>query len=210
MAFLLVFDMDGTLIDSEQSIVRCFKESAGKFGYDVGDVSKYIGVLKLTQILGRIGVSPKDQSEIMKSYVDCYLSTFTKDTKPIGNSPIILKKLQEKNELGILTLKNLRLTLEITKRFFPGIDFRYVVCGDSPIENKAEGLRLILEQSRMDPDKIFYIGDRASDVKSADEVGMRSVWVSFGLGKASDFDFKSRYLTANTYDDLLKIFNSQT
>lgn len=202
--------MDGTLIDSEQSIVRCFRESAGNFGYDVGDVSKYIGVLKLTQILQRIGVSPEDLPEIMKGYVDCYLGTFTKDTKPIGNSPAVLKKLQEKNELGILTLKNLGLTLEITKLFFQGIDFRYVVCGDRPIENKVEGLRIIVDQSRMDPEKIFYIGDRASDVKSADEVGIKSVWVSFGLGKESDFYFKSDFKTANSFDDLLEIFSSQT
>jgi len=75
VGLLLVFDMDGTLIDSEQSIVRCFRESAGKFGYEVGEISKFIGVLKLTQILKRIGVPEKDSHEIMESYVDCYFNT---------------------------------------------------------------------------------------------------------------------------------------
>ncbi len=207
MGFLLVFDMDGTLVDSEQSIVRCFRESAGKFGYEVGEVSKFIGVLKLTQILKRIGVSEKDSPEIMKHYVDCYFNTFANDTRPIENSPDVLGKLQVRHELGILTLKNFNLTREITRRFFPSVDFKYVVCGDRPIENKVEGLKIIIERSGKNPKDIFYIGDRAGDVKSANEVGMGAVWVSFGLGKVSDFDFKADYLTADRFEDLLKLFS---
>ncbi|MCL5407839.1 MAG: HAD hydrolase-like protein [Candidatus Thermoplasmatota archaeon] len=210
VGFLLIFDMDGTLIDSEQSIVRCFRESAGKFGYDVGDISQYIGVLKLTQILVKHGVRAKDLPEVMKSYRDCYLGTFASDTKPIGNSPLVLKQLQDKNELGILTLKNLELTLEITKRYFPGVDFRYIVCGDRPIENKVEGLKMIMEESGKDPDHIFYIGDRASDVKSAKEAGIEPIWVSFGLGKISDFDSVTDFPIANSFDDLLEMFSSRT
>ncbi|MDA8055304.1 MAG: HAD hydrolase-like protein [Thermoplasmatales archaeon] len=207
MGFLLIFDMDGTLIDSEHSIIRCFRESAGKLGYVIKDASRYIGVLKLTQILRKHGVPERDLPEIMKLYVDCYLRTFTQDTKPIENSPSILKKLQENNELGILTLKNLNLTLEIAKHFFPGVNFKYIVCGDRPIENKTEGLKLLVEQSGKDPRQIFYIGDRPGDVKSADEAGIRAVWVSFGLGKISDFDFKSDFRIADSYDDLLEMFS---
>lgn len=210
VAFLLIFDMDGTLIDSEKSIVRCFRGSAGRFGYEMGDVSKYIGVLKLTQILSKYGVPDRDLPVIMKDYVDCYRSTFHKDTNPIGSSQSVLKKLQEKNELGILTLKNRDLTIEIVKRFFPGVNFRYIVGGDKPIENKVEGLKIIEEESGLKPDQIYYVGDRASDVKSANEAGMRAIWVTFGLGKKSDFDFSGDYKIANSFDDLLKIFNSQT
>ncbi len=210
MGFLLVFDMDGTLIDSEQSILRCLRESAGKFGYNISNISKYIGVLKLTQILERHGVPEADLSAIMKNYVDCYLSTFALDTKPIDDSPSVLKELQKRNDLGILTLKNVGLTVEIAKRFFPGIQFKYIIGGDLPIENKAEGLRYIVNKSGKELDKVYYIGDRASDVKSALEVGIKAVWVSFGLGKDSDFDFKSGYKVANSFSDLLEIFSSLT
>ncbi|MEM0133812.1 MAG: HAD hydrolase-like protein [Thermoplasmatales archaeon] len=210
MGLLLIFDMDGTLIDSEQSIVRCFRESAGKLGYNIKDASKYIGVLKLTQILSKHGVPDSDLPKIMKLYVDCYLNTFQQDTKPIKDSNFALEKLQDRYELGILTLKNLNLTLEIIKRFFPRINFRYIVCGDRPIENKSEGLKIIIQESGVDPKNIFYIGDRASDVKSADQAGIRSVWVSFGLGRKSDFNFKSDFKIANSYDELLEIFSSKT
>ncbi len=210
MGLLLIFDMDGTLIDSEQSIVRCFRESAGRLGYNIENASKYIGVLKLTQILSNNGVPDKDLPEIMRLYVQCYLNTFMEDTRPIQNSQTVLEKLQEYHQLGILTLKNLNLTQEIAKQFFPRVKFKYVVCGDRPIENKVEGLKIIIGESGMDPGNIYYIGDRASDVKSADDAGIKSVWVSFGLGKKSDFDFRSHYRTANSYDELLEMFTSRT
>ncbi|MCL4333300.1 MAG: HAD family hydrolase [Candidatus Thermoplasmatota archaeon] len=210
MRFLLVFDMDGTLIDSERSITRCLEESAGKLGYGLSDVSRYIGVLKLTQILVRSGVKEADLPLIMRQYVDCYLNTFELDTKPIVNSPTVLRELQKDNDLGILTLKNKGLTEEIVKRFFPGVHFKYIVGGDLPIENKVEGLKYILAESGRKPDQVYYIGDRASDVRSAMDAGTMAVWVSFGLGKKSDFDFEGDYEVANSFDDLLDLFSSRT
>ncbi len=207
MGYLIVFDMDGTLIDSEQTIIRCFKESAGKLGHKIDDASRYIGILKLTQILERNGVPEEEIPEIMRMYVDCYLRTFEEDTRTIGNSPEVLRKLQEKNELGILTLKNLNLTLEILKRFFPGINFRYIVCGDRPIENKIEGLRIIMKESGRDGKQVFYVGDRPSDVKSSELAGVNPIWVSFGLGRIDDFDFRGEFITAHSFDDILRIFS---
>ena len=58
-------------------------------------------MLKLTQILKRIGVSEKDSPEKMKHYVDCYFNTFANDTRPIENSPDVLGKLQVRHELGL-------------------------------------------------------------------------------------------------------------
>jgi phosphoglycolate phosphatase len=207
---LLVFDVDGTLIDSERSIIRCIDESSRKLGYKVRNVSRYIGVLKLTQILKNNGIKDDDIKVIMESYRECYFNTFEQDSKPTEDSATVLKKLQSGNELGILTLKDLKLTKEIARRFFDGIEFKYVVCGDRPITDKVEGLRLIIEESGKPPEKIFYIGDRAGDVRSAIKSGVNAVWVSFGMGKESELDFKNRFLIARNFQELLKMFSSQT
>ena len=69
---------------------------------------------------------------------------------------------------------------------------------------------MIMEESGKDPDHIFYIGDRASDVKSAKEAGIEPIWVSFGLGKISDFDSVTDFPIANSFDDLLEMFSSRT
>lgn len=207
MNCLLIFDVDGTLIDSEKSIVRCINESSRKFGFELEDISRHIGVDKLTQVLKDNGIKEEEVKKIMKNYRECYLNTFERDTRPAENSLAVLMKLQANNELGILTLKDTDLTVEITRRFFKGVEFKYVVGGDRPILDKKEGLRLIVEESGVDPHKMFYIGDRAGDVKSANQAGVNAVWVSFGLGIRSELNFDYNFQIANKFEDLLEIFS---
>lgn len=206
MKRLLVFDVDGTLIDSEKSIVRCINESSTSNGYNIGNISKYIGVKKLTEILAMCGVDEGDIGKIMENYRRCYADTFLMDTRAADRSLPVLEELQKNNELGILTFKDLKLTLEVLKAFFPQIDFKHVVCGDRPIQDKVAGLNLIIEESGRSPDQIYYIGDRAGDVKSANTVGMNAVWISSGIGNESELDFRYEFQIAGSFDDLLKIF----
>jgi|GEM_PF-843795 phosphoglycolate phosphatase-like HAD superfamily hydrolase len=212
MQYLLIFDVDGTLLDSERTIIRCMIDSARKYGYvlEMKRIKENIGVLKLMEILEKNGVDKKDIPGIMDHYNDCVLSSLTLDTVPKPDSFRVLKKLQESNDLAILTLKNRVQTLRILAEFFPGINFSYVVCGDEPIMNKNEGIEMIVDKSKRERNKIFYIGDRASDVKSALDSGIGAVWVSFGLGKANELDSSGHFLVANSFGDLLTFFKPQT
>lgn len=210
MGYLLIFDVDGTLIDSEKTIIRCLRDSSSKSGYALTEIRRDIGVIKLTQILERNGVKENDIPEIMKGYNECFLSTFVLDTKPKENSREVLGKLQEKNEIGILTLKNREQTTRIIEHFYPDIKFKYIVCGDEPIVDKKNGLGTIVRKSGRNDEEIFYIGDRATDVNSALDSGIGAVWVSFGLGREEELDPGKHFLVARKFDDLIGFFNFQT
>jgi len=203
---LLVFDVDGTLINSVKSISRCLREASGKYGYEIGDISEFIGVLKLSEALRRRGVREDDVSKILEAYRECYLLTFRIDTEPVRGARDVLLDLQKYNILGILTLKDLRLTEEILRAFFDGVTFKYTVCGDRPIKSKVEGLNIIAEESGFERKKIYYIGDRGEDIKSAMEAGVNAVWVSYGLGKRGEFSGLSVYIEVQDFSDLYRIF----
>ena len=203
---LLVFDVDGTLINSVKSISRCLREASGKYGYEIGDISEFIGVLKLSEALRRRGVREDDVSKILEAYRECYLLTFRIDTEPVRGARDVLLDLQKYNILGILTLKDLRLTEEILRAFFDGVTFKYTVCGDRPIKSKVEGLNIIAEESGFERKKIYYIGDRGEDIKSAMEAGVNAVWVSYGLGKRGEFSELSDYIEVQDFSDLYRIF----
>ncbi|MEM3941046.1 MAG: HAD family hydrolase [Thermoplasmatales archaeon] len=206
MKNLIVFDVDGTIVDSVKSITRCLTEASLKFGYRIEDITEFVGVLKLSQALIKRGVRKEDVEGILDEYRRCYMDTFTIDTKPVNGARDTMLKLQLTNDLGILTLKDMKLTEKLIKTFFSSVNFKYMVCGDRPIQDKAHGLRLISEESGIEKNRIYYVGDRAEDVRSAIEAGVNAIWVSYGLGKRRDLSTNWKFLEIKEIKDLLGIF----
>ncbi|MEM0127208.1 MAG: HAD family hydrolase [Thermoplasmatales archaeon] len=206
MKNLIVFDVDGTIVDSVKSITRCLTEASLKFGYRIEDITEFVGVLKLSQALIKRGVRKEDVEGILDEYRRCYMDTFTIDTRPVNGARDTMLKLQLTNDLGILTLKDMKLTEKLIKTFFSSVNFKYMVCGDRPIQDKAHGLRLISEESGIEKNKIYYVGDRAEDVRSAIEAGVNAIWVSYGLGKRRDLSTNWKFLEIKEIKDLLSIF----
>ncbi|MEM0195670.1 MAG: HAD family hydrolase [Thermoplasmatales archaeon] len=206
MKNLIVFDVDGTIVDSVKSITRCLTEASLKFGYRIEDITEFVGVLKLSQALIKRGVRKEDVEGILDEYRRCYMDTFTIDTRPVNGARDTMLKLQLTNDLGILTLKDMKLTEKLIKTFFSSVNFKYMVCGDRPIQDKAHGLRLISEESGIEKNRIYYVGDRAEDVRSAIEAGVNAIWVSYGLGKRRDLSTNWKFLEIKEIKDLLSIF----
>lgn len=199
-----IFDVDGTLLDSDRTIVRCLTNSAKEFGYKIKEVKDNIGVKKLEEILEINGVNKSDIKKIIETYKMCYESTFKIDTTPVEGSYEVLSKLKEYNKLGIITFKYYNLTKMLLNEFFKGIEFDYIFCGDFPfpLREKSDALNIILKEAG-DPQSIFYIGDRKSDMESAFKVGVKSVWASYGLG-SHDGEFRYDY-KIDSFQELLRI-----
>jgi len=207
MEKLVIFDMDGTLVDSENSIIRCMTEASSKFGYSIKFLKQNIGVHKLDDILKINGVKDRDIKEIMNSYIECYSNTFNLDTRPYNKSEETLKYLQKNNILGVLTLKYEDLTKKLLQFFFKNIDFKYIIGGTS-ISNKTEGLKKIIEISRIDRSMIYYVGDRGSDMEAAYEAGVNGIWASFGLGKEDAFPKDFKFYVIDSFDELIDILGN--
>ncbi len=207
MEKLVIFDMDGTLVDSENSIIRCMTEASSKFGYSIKFLKQNIGVHKLDDILKINGVNDRDIKEIMNSYIECYLNTFNLDTRPYNKSLETLEYLQMNNTLGVLTLKYENLTKKLLQFFFKNIDFKYIIGGTS-ISNKTQGLKKIIEISRIDRSMIYYVGDRGSDMEAAYEAGINGIWASFGLGKKDTFPKDFKFYVIDSFDKLIEILGN--
>ncbi len=189
----IVFDVDGTLLNSDASIVRCMKESSRKYGYEVTHIRENIGVKKLEDILRLNGVDENLIPAIIDDYKRCYEETFHIDTTTVDGSYEVLKKLQV-NPLGIVTFKYYRLTKMLLDKFFPEINFNYIFCGDFPFKmtDKAEALRIIVENAG-NPEIVYYVGDRREDMEAAKRAGVKGIWASFGLGSLDvgiTYDYK--------------------
>lgn len=208
MGKLIIFDMDGTLIDSDRTIVRCMLDAASHFGFTLNTVRENIGVLKLDDILRINGVPESMIRDILHYYVECYKNSFHVDTRPMEGSLETLLKLQEKNTLGVLTLKYESLTKKLLEHFFNGVRFSYIIGGDSGITDKIQGLNLIKQSSGMDASRIYYVGDRGSDMLAAMKTEINGIWAAFGLGTKDRFPDGFNYQKISSFPDLIELFST--
>jgi phosphoglycolate phosphatase len=210
---LIVFDWDGTLIDSAGTIVRCIQDAARDLGLEVPDrerASHVIG-LGLHDSL-RLAV-PSLSAERYPDFAAHYRKHFLARQDAMLLFPGILdllERLSQDRLLAIATGKSRKgldraLESENLGRFFSGSR-----CADetNPKPHPAMLLELMEEFSK-DRTRTLMIGDTSHDLEMARAAGVDALAVTYGahpekglracgpLGCFSDVSALSQWLTKN-------------
>ncbi len=186
---LLVFDLDGTLIDSAGDIAWAANKTLDDFGYEaetLGSVREKIGsgvVVLLERLM------PEERTEriaeakeiFLKHYaghmvVDTHLYPGVRETldyfRDIGKSMAVVTNKPRALADGILDELGLH-------RFFMS-----VAGGDSFPNRKPhpEPLERVMEDRRVNPEQTVFVGDSAIDSETGKKAGVFTIGVSYGFG----------------------------
>lgn len=91
----VLFDLDGTLVDSEPLIAAALAETLGRHGvaFDPSTVGRVVGP-PMTVMIERIaGVSPAEAAALFEEYVECYLVRHAPRTQPLEGAVALLDAL---------------------------------------------------------------------------------------------------------------------
>ncbi len=183
---LLVFDWDGTLMDSIHRIVDCIKRSAVQCGCSIPserECRNIIG-LGLDEALERLfpGSSAKTKNEL----IECYRSLFvSQDIGPgdlFAGVPQLLSGLKEEGYLLAIATGKGRSGLQnvLNKTGIQEI-FDASRCADETQSKPAPAMLLeLMEQCGVSKRQTLMIGDTVHDLKMANNAGVRAVAVSCG------------------------------
>lgn len=182
---ILIFDFDGTLVDSMKIYFHGFNQVAKQFKLpeiqeqdlhtlkqlSARDLAKKykIGPLKLTRII--LTVNKNLSQEMAKLEFFPELKT-------------ALKKLAKKYQLGILTSnneENVAAFLEkqnCTELF----DFIYT---SKNIFSKDKTFQALIKKHRLDKKDILYFGDEVRDIEACQKIGVKIAAVSWGFNAAA-------------------------
>lgn len=198
----VVFDVDGTLVDTGEAIIaslqKVLREDLGQ-EYEPAELAFAFGIPGAVT-LSRLGVKNIDAS--LDKWLK-YMSEFSDTVKVFEGIADCLSLIRERNvKLGIVTSKTWN---EFNCDFVPlGLReyFDYVVCADDTQKHKPypEPLLKLLQLSGLKPEDIIYIGDTKYDMECAKGAG-----VSFGLalwGAKSTEGFEA-YCVLNKPCDIL-------
>jgi phosphoglycolate phosphatase len=172
---LIVFDLDGTLIDSRRDLAdsaNALLESCGvgplseeRIGRMVGEGAATL-VARVFEATGR--AQPPDA---LARFLELYDQRLLQHTRPYAGIPEVLDALSGRAQLAVLTNK----PLASTRRILAGLDlaayFREaaVVGGDGPFPRKPDpaALRALMADAGADSDATLLVGDSVVDFRTA-------------------------------------------
>lgn len=188
---LIIFDWDGTLMDSQGKIVSCMQQAAQLCDVDVPSVDAVkhiIGISLLPAIKQLFGFSdtPGEQQKA-EQVRDAYKHVFIEmDQTPSplfdGVHTMLTHLVDEGHELAVATGKARRgleraWSQSGTKSFF--VNSR---CADEAQSKPSpDMLEQLLADHSLTPDQAVMIGDTAYDMKMAKDIGMERIAVTYGV-----------------------------
>lgn len=191
----VVFDLDGTLLDSLADVGESMNKVLQQLGFPEHEVEKYKyfigdGIHKLAC---RVLPADKLDEDIVKKCVAMVREEYGKrwylKTRPYEGIPELLQELSSKNiPLVILSNKPDDFTKKNIERFFPDIKFSFVV-GERPgIPRKPDPTSAleIAALHNLSPREFLYLGDTDTDMQTARSAGMIAVGVLWGFRQADE------------------------
>ena len=195
----LVFDLDGTLIDSSSGILGTLRHTFAEMGFALlpeAQMQKFIGPPLESAFMELVGVDRETAVKAVQVYRAEYRVTGILGVEVYDGVPEMLEVLVNAGHtLHIATSKPEAFALRIFENIGLAKYFTHI-CGaglDGTRAKKAEVLEELFRRGgvdRPDAEKLAdwrMIGDRIYDVEGAAAFGMKSVGVAWGFGPREEF-----------------------
>jgi phosphoglycolate phosphatase len=184
----LIFDLDGTLIDSHRDLIssiHAMLQEMGREQLHEDTISSYIGH-GAPQLVGRAlgGSATEDECQrALKFFLAHYEEHKLDSTCAYPGVPEALERLAA-FPMAVLTNKPVRVSVRILEELGLAKYFRAVYGGDSFETKKPDplGAQTILREFGVAPAEAILIGDSEVDVQTARNAGTLAVAVNYGFG----------------------------
>jgi phosphoglycolate phosphatase len=187
---VLIFDLDGTLIDSKIDLalsVNASLEHMGRLPLPHETIYGYVGngaPLLMRRVLGE-GATDAEAAKGLDYFLAYYKDHMLDNTVPY---PGVRKGLAllEKHPMAVLTNKPVRFSSWILEGLGLRGYFRHVYGGNSFERKKPDpmGVEVLLRDFEVTPGEAMMVGDSDVDVRTARNAGIWACGVSYGLGTA--------------------------
>ncbi len=206
---LLIFDLDGTLAETRQDLavgINLMRAYYDLPALDVETVTGYIGngVRKLVE--RSLNGADLNLDEALALNRRFYAEHMLDETSLYSGVEEGLRRLSG-NALAVLSNKSGDPSRKILKHL--GVDnlfFRILGGGDLPnLKPAPDGVDALMEASGVSPENTWMIGDHHTDLEVAHNAGVKSGFVTYGLGHAGGFVADQ---TWHGFDELVRFFTA--
>ena len=205
----VLFDLDGTLVDSVPDITAAANVMLAAFGrppVDEATVRSLVGRGTARLVVDLLADEAQNEgSRALSCFMAAYRDHLCERTQPYPGVAQTLRRLHGRGiAMACVTNKPLALAEELLRRLSLRGFFRCVVGAESAGATKPDPapLRLALSWLAVSPDEAFVVGDSVIDVQAARSAGCLAVCVDYGYNQGLDLSAAGADLTVSTLAEI--------
>lgn len=196
-ADVVLFDLDGTLVNTIPAIAYAFNEVLKKLSYKPYEIKEYQnfvggGFYKVFDRINKLQNIKEDKELFVSKVREVYRQNMLKDIKLYEGIDILLDTLSKNNiKIGIVTNKDHDMAVEHTKTILSPWSFEFVLGASEkglyPTKPDPYGINSVIEKGYK-KDKIVFIGDMSVDYMTAKNAGVRYIHCTWGYDNINRYE----------------------
>lgn len=208
----VIFDIDGTLTDSGEGIIKSVKYALAAFGMEENDEKRlrsFIGPPLFDSFTNLYGVSRERANELIEKWRERFRVKGIYENKLYDGIEELLKDLKDAEILiGVASAKPEVFALDVL-RYFNILKYFDAVAGTS-LENEDLDKSVLIgralkKMNISDKKTAVMVGDRCYDIDGAKKAGVPSIGVLYGYGSKNEIESSGADYIADSVQELRDI-----
>lgn len=209
----VIFDLDGTLVDSLEDIADAMNQTLLRFDYPIHSYESYkyfVGNGLKNLVYQCIPIERRNELHVLECLdvmMEEYRKNYVSKTKLYDGIDDLLTFLKKQGfKLAILSNKVDELTQKIYKKLLYSWQFDFILGATDQFPRKPdpESALYIAKEINILPENILYIGDTGVDMQTARTAGMFSIGVTWGFRQRQELEENGAQLIINNPGELEK------
>lgn len=208
----IIFDLDGTLLDTLQDIAETGNAVLAQHGFPIHPHEEYKhfvgdGLSILMQRITPPGTKTQLIERCCQLFLLLYSDNWSNNCRPYKGVEGMLAAIKEKGvNMSVLSNKPHAFTKLFVDRFFSGMSFSFVLGQREGFAKKPDPTIAldIAKKMKTYPSEMFFVGDTATDIQTGKASGMMTVGVTWGFRSANELHAENPDILINNPMELLQ------
>lgn len=211
----IIFDLDGTLVNTLEDLADSVNEALERMGYPVWPTEEYrfkVGRgfrnLMENSVPKAVREDEGTIDRMLDFFVEAYDRRYMDKSHPYEGIDGLLDKLTEKKVfLAVNSNKRTDYTEKLVDKLFHQIPFVGVFGERVGVPKKPDpaGALELCGRMGLNPEEVLYVGDSGTDMKTGKNAGMDTVGVAWGFRGFTELKENGAVYLAETVEDILAL-----
>ena len=189
----VLFDLDGTLVDTAPDLIACLNQALAANNFPAVShqaLKPYISLGALAMINYAVpDLDGNRHNQILEFMLDCYQNNIAEHSRFFAGMDDTLNNIENLGlKWGVVTNKRERFTLPLMDALNLSSRAACVISGDTTANSKPhpEPMLAACRHARVQPENCVYIGDAAHDIAAGKNANMKTLAATYGYLRDGD------------------------